>query len=318
MKRFGSANPLAGYVLVAAAAFLWAASANLAKAAFAGGWVPGLRPVDVLTLTQMRSTVSFVLLFFALLILRGRGGIAMPWKAWLACLVLGALGFAGSNYFYYFAISKTTVATAIVIQYMAPVYVLLIRLALREEMLHRYRVAAVCSAVLGCALVVGIGSGVSLRGNLVGILAAQAAAWAFTFSNVGGGRLTAKFDPMLVVMYSMMGAALLWLPINPPSAWRAHHYDTRQWLFLLGFAVFSMLIPYSLYFVALRLLDATRAIVTSCLEPVFASLIAWLLLKEALRPLQVCGILLVISATLLLQVRQRGREPEPLLEVPPG
>ena len=314
MRRFGSSHPLAGYVLVASAAFLWAASANLAKAAFAGGWVPGLQQVDVLTLTQMRSTVSFVLLFVALLFLRGVRGIAMPWKAWLGCIVLGAIGFAGSNYFYYTAIEKTTVATAVVIQYMSPVYVLLIRLAMREEKLQRYRVAAVCSAVLGCALVVGIGSGVSLRGNMAGVIAAQAAAWAFTFSNVGGGRLTEKFDPMLVVMYSMLGATLLWLPINPPTAWVAHHYSGRQWAFLLGFAVFSMLVPYSLYFFALKMLDATRAIITSCLEPVFASLLAWLLLKEVLRPLQVCGILLVISATFLLQIRQRV----PALEVPPG
>lgn len=303
---------------MACAAFLWAASANLAKAAFAGGWVPGLRPVDVLTLTQMRSTVSFVLLFFALLLLRGRTGVALPMKAWLGCLVVGAVGVAGSNYFYYTAISETTVATAIVIQYMSPVYVLLIRLALREEALNRFRVAAVGSAVLGCALVVGIGSGANFHGNLPGILAAQAAAWTFTFSNIGGGRLTARYDPLLVVMYTMMGAAALWLPINPPTAWIAHHYDARQWAFLLGFAVLSMLVPYSLYFIALRLLDATRAIVTSCLEPVFASLLAWLLLKEALRPLQMFGILLVISATFLLQIKRRSLETEPVLEVPPG
>ncbi len=309
MTRKRAAHPLTGYLLIACAAFLWASSANLAKAAFAGGWVRGLRPVDVLTLTQMRSTVSFVLLFPALLLLRGWKAIVLPRKAFLGCLILGAIGVAGSNFFYYYAISKTTVATAVVIQYMAPVYVLLIRVAMREENFSTSRVAAVVSAVAGCALVVGIGSGASFRGNLAGLAAAQAAGWAFTFSNLAGGRLSAKIDPLLVMLYSMLGAALLWLPIHPPTSWIAEHYDVRQWAFLLMFGVVSMLVPYTLFFMALQRLDATRVVVTSCLEPVFAAMLAWLLLHEALKPLQVGGVALVILATLLLQTGRKTTQP---------
>jgi len=39
--------------------------------------------------------------------------------------VLGTLGVAASNYFYYIAIQKTSVAIAIIVQYTAPVWVLL-------------------------------------------------------------------------------------------------------------------------------------------------------------------------------------------------
>ena len=48
----------------------------------------------------------------------------------LRCMALGIFGIAESNFFYYFAISKTTVATAIIIQYIAaPIFVLLYMLA---------------------------------------------------------------------------------------------------------------------------------------------------------------------------------------------
>ncbi len=311
-------NPVVGYLLIAVAAFLWASSANLAKAAFAGGWIRGLRPVDVLTLTQMRSTVSFLLLFPALVLLRGWRAVALPWKAWVSCILLGMIGVAGSNFFYYYAIMKTTVATAVVVQYISPVYVMVIRLAMGDEGLNRWRVGAVASAVAGCALVVGIGSGVSLHGNLIGILAAQGAALSFTIYNVGGGKLATRIDPMLLMVYAMMGAAILWLPINTPRMLVAHHYDGRQWSFLVLFAILSMLVPYTLYFIALRRLDATRAIIISCLEPVFAALLAWVLLREALLPLQVVGVGLVIAATLLTQVRSRGKAEVVLAEIPPG
>jgi drug/metabolite transporter, DME family len=305
-----------GYALIAVAAFLWAASANLAKAAFAGGWIRGLHPVDVLTLTQMRSTVSFLLLFPALILFRGWRSVALPWKALLSCMLLGMIGVAGSNYFYYYAISKTTVATAVVVQYIAPVYVMLIRLAMRDERLNRWRVGAVASAVAGCVLVVGIGSGVNLNANAIGILAAQGAALSFTIYNVGGGKLATRIDPLLLMVYAMLGAALLWLPINTPRMLIAHHYDAHQWIFLVVFAAISMLVPYTLYFIALRRLDATRAIIISCLEPVFAAILAWVLLREALLPFQVLGVALVIAATLLTQVR--GKAEVPLAEIPPG
>src|SRR5205823_7299670 len=64
------------------------------------------------------------------------------------------------------------------------------------------------------------------------------------------------------------------LPIYPPWKIIAAHYNWQQWLFLLTFAIFSMLLPFSLYFAGLQYLDATRAIVTSCLEPIFAILFA--------------------------------------------
>src|SRR5690348_1596621 len=45
----------------------------------------------------------------------------------------------------------------------------------------------------------------------------------------------------------------------------------------MAIAVGSMLIPFSLYLGGLRRLDPTRAVVTSCLEPVFAIAFAALL-----------------------------------------
>ena len=62
-----------------------------------------------------------------------------------------------------------------------------------------------------------------------------------------------------------------------------------------------MLAPFSLYFAGLQHLEPTRAIVVSCLEPVFSILIAALALGEVMRPLQTLGIVLVLAAILLVQ-----------------
>jgi drug/metabolite transporter (DMT)-like permease len=68
----------------------------------------------------------------------------------------------------------------------------------------------------------------------------------------------------------------------------------------------SVLGPFSLYFLALQHLEPTRAIIASCLEPVFSILLAAVFLGEAMRPVQMLGIVLVLSAIVIVQMPGRN------------
>ena len=63
---------------------------------------------------------------------------------------------------------------------------------------------------------------------------------------------------------------------------------------------------FSLYFLGLQHLEPTRAIIASCLEPVFSILLAAVLLGEGVRPIQTLGIVLVLSAIVIVQLPGRG------------
>ncbi len=67
-----------------------------------------------------------------------------------------------------------------------------------------------------------------------------------------------------------------------------------------------MVLPYMFYLTGLKYLDPTRAVITSCLEPVFAILFALLFVQETLRPLQVAGIAAVLAATVMVQIKPRN------------
>jgi probable blue pigment (indigoidine) exporter len=79
-----------------------------------------------------------------------------------------------------------------------------------------------------------------------------------------------------------------------------------QCSFLAVFAVVSMLAPFSLYFSGLQNLEPTRAIVVSCLEPVFSIVLAALLLGESVRPVQALGIAIVLAAIVIVQLPERA------------
>jgi drug/metabolite transporter (DMT)-like permease len=66
-----------------------------------------------------------------------------------------------------------------------------------------------------------------------------------------------------------------------------------------------MVLPYMLYLSGLKYLDPTRAVITSCLEPVFAILFAMIVDGESLRLMQIAGIVAVLVATVMVQLSPR-------------
>jgi drug/metabolite transporter, DME family len=227
------------------------------------------------------------------------------------CLALGVLGVAASNYFYYVAIQKTSVAVAIIVQYTAPVWVLLYVLARGQQRVSLQKVAAVGVAIAGIALTIGIvGSKSSpLRLNSYGVFAALLASFSFAFYNVGAHRILARYDRWRVLIWTLASASIFWLVVNPPWKVVATGYTAAQWAFLFIFAMMSVLGAFSLYFLGLQHLEPTRAIIASCLEPVFSILLAATLLGEGLRPVQTLGIVLVLSAIVIVQLPGHGTKP---------
>ena len=260
-------------------------------------------PIDSIILAQVRSTFSLLVLAPILLLQRGLVGLKLSAQDFGRCILLGVLGVAASNYFYYLAIQKTNVATAIVLQYTAPIWVLLFLVARGRQRPTAQRVISVALAVVGSALAIGAVGGSNFRINPAGIVAAFLAAFSFAFYNLAGHSLLAHHDRWKVLLYVLVGSALCWIVINPPWKIVAANYSGDQWVFLLIFAVTSALIPFSLYFAGLQHLDATRAVVTSSLEPVFSILIAAVALGEGIRPIQALGIAIVLMATILVQLR---------------
>jgi drug/metabolite transporter (DMT)-like permease len=301
-----------GYIYIAASGAFWALSATLGKLVFSGRLVEGtatLTPLDPVMLSQARTTISLLVLAPILLMRGGRAALAMPRMQILKCLVLGTLGVAASNFFYYFAISQTSVSVAIIVQYTAPVWVLMYMVTRRLEAPTPKRVSAVILAVVGITLAIGLIGQRDVRINWAGVMAAFAAALSFSFYNVFGHGLVTAYSRWKVLFYALLGSAMFWAIINPPWKIFAAHYSRAQWLFLVVFAFVSMLIPFSFYLSGLRHLDATRAVVTSCLEPVFTVMMAALFIGEALSPWQVVGMALVLVATVVIQLPEQRSQP---------
>jgi DME family drug/metabolite transporter len=312
---------LRGYLFIASAAFLWGVSATMGRAVFTGQLpLSGelAHPIDPVILSQSRTSFSLLLLLPVLTVRHGWERIRVLRTDLIYCVVLGMLGVAASNYFYYVAIQRTSVAIAIILQYIAPVWVLFYVVARGQQKLTLQKVGAVAVAITGIAFTIGVmGRKTALHLDLYGVCAAMFASFCFAFYNIGGHRILARYDRWRVLVWMLASASSFWLFVNPP--WKIAHadYSGAQWGFLFLFSMVSVLGPFSLYFLGLQHLEPTRAIVASCLEPVFSIALAALLLGEGLRPTQVLGMLLVLSAIVIVQSPGSGTSRERTMVVDP-
>jgi DME family drug/metabolite transporter len=278
-----------------------------------GGEIVGA--IDPLAIAQARVTFSCAVLLLVLVAQRGVRPLLPPKRDLGMMILIGILGMAASNYFYYLAIQRTNVATAIIVQYTAPVWVLLYMVGRGLQKPTLKRMGAVGMAVVGIALAIDLVHGNALRLDALGVGAALLAAVSFSFYNIAVHGVLTRHDRWKVLLWAVFTASIFWAVINPPWKVMAAGYSRPQWIFLALFSLISMLGPFSFYFAGLQHLEPTRAVVTSCLEPVFSILIAAIALSERVNATQVVGIGLVLVAIVLAQLPDRA-DPEGVIVEP--
>jgi len=291
-------SPRAGYLFVALAAVLWAASGTAAKFLFNGG-------MDPFQLVQLRTTLAWVAMV-AWLALRRSPFPRIAGRDWFYFAGLGVLGIAGAQFFYLFAISQIKVAAAILLHYLGPVFIALYAVVFARQHLGRMTLAAIATALIGCALVVEANHLDMLAMNRAGVIGGLCAALAFATYSVMGEYGMRRYDPWTVLCYAFLFAAAACNVIHPPLTALFQSYTAAQWGCILYIAVAGTVLPFGFYFEGINRIRSTHASITATLEPITAAAISWLALDETLAPLQIVGGVLVIAAVVLLQTRRGG------------
>ena len=295
-----AASPLSGYLYVVCAAALWGISGPVAKHLFNQG-------VTALVLTQVRMTLSFVLMMtYFLLARRDLARVKAKDIPYLA--VLGIGGFALVQITYYSAIASIQVAAAILLQYMAPVLILIYAAIFTKEQITRAKLVSLVLAVTGCALVAGAYNIDFLKLNMKGVAWGLASAVCFSFYTLYGQSGLRKYSALTLFTYSSGFGAMLWWVLNPPRAFFAVHYPPGVWLAFVYVTVMGTIVPFVLYLLALNVMEASRVSITSTIEPVLAGVVAFIFLGEQMGPIQMLGGMLVLGGIILLQ-----RSPTPEL-----
>lgn len=263
-----------------------------------------------LQMTFLRAAVS-TLSMGVYILLRDRKLFAIRPRDLLLCICSG-LGLFGTASCYYIAMQATSISTAVMLMYVAPVYVMLFSVLFLGERFSRLKGISVVCMLLGCCLVSGVAGGLTfdLWGIGMGVLSGVAYGAYNIFTKLemrtGCNPVTATFYTFL---FMMCFALLTSQPQLLPAIFAQAPLETVPLGIALG--VCTGIIPYFLYTLAMKVLPAGTASALSIVEPMAATVFSVVLFHEKLDLFSGCGIALVLLAVYLLSKTESGKEQTP-------
>ena len=259
---------------------------------------------DSVQIVSIRVTLA-ALIFSAILLFRERSEFRIHLRD--IPLFLG-LGFGSILFFticYFTAINMMSLSVAAILLYTSPVWIMLMSVIFFHERMTKRKILALVIAFTGCVLVSGIsGSGVTFTGLLIGL----GSGLGYGLYSILGTIALRRYSPYTVTTYTFLFAAVGSLVICKPFEMMMRFASAPDKGFLILFclltSVITAVIPFLAYTTGLRYVEASKAGILATIEPMVATLFGILVFSEPLTVLSAAGILLILGAVVLLNLKE--------------
>ncbi len=280
-----------GLVCIILASVLWGTS---------GIFVHYLAPYGVssLQMTFIRGTVSFICMGGYVII----SGCNIKTNAKELLLFMGS----GFSFFmtatcYFHSMQLTSVSTAVVLMYTAPIFVMIYSVTFLGEKLTPIKIMSVAGMIVGCGLVSGIIGG--LKFDTIGILIGFLSGISYAAYNIVTKiQMQRGINPLKANFYCFMFSAIVGMAVAKPTGIidciKIEPFAVI--LLCVGVGVITCTLPYFLYTLALRKIPAGTASSLGILEPTAATILSVLILEEKLSLYSAIGIILILGSVFFL------------------
>ncbi|WP_420112922.1 EamA family transporter [Pseudactinotalea sp.] len=310
-----------GLTLALVSALVFGTSGAFAKGLLDAGWTPAA------AVTARAIIAALLLAIPAAVALRGRWRLLVT--GWRTVLLFGVVAVGVTQLAYFQAVQYVSVGVALLLEYLGVLLVVLWLWARHGQRPRPLTIVGGVVALIGLVGVLDVVSGATINplGVIWGLIAAVGLATYFVVSAddrtpippvalAAAGMLTGAITLGLV-------GALRILPMRVTTedvllAGRA----VPWWALVLALGLISTAIAYSTGIGAARALGSKVASFVGLTEVLFAVLIAWLLLGQLPRPLQLVGGALILVGVVAVKADERSRvskvavEPEPPIADP--
>ncbi|MFB6611666.1 DMT family transporter [Agromyces sp. NPDC056379] len=288
-----------GIVLGLAAGLAFGAGGVVVKPLLESGWSPG--------------AAVFARIGVAAIALLVPGLIALKfdlrplWRARWTVLAYALIAVVGTQVAFYASIALIPVSTTLLIEYLAPVALVLVAWVRQRRAPQFVVISGSVLAIAGLYLVIGPGGGGL---DVVGLLLAGVAMVGVCVYYVLGERADVSVPPIaLAASGFVVGAVVLGalgiVGVVPFSAEfvEVPYFGTiaSWWVPVLTVGLVSTAFAYVAGISAIRMLGTRLSSFLGLSEVIFAAIVAWFVLGEAIGPLQAAGGLLILGGIVLVR-----------------
>lgn len=288
------------YILLVITMFLWG-----------GTFSAGRLLSDVMSPAPaafLRFAIASITLFFVLVFSREK--IHRPdMKQFAGLTLLGLTGIFSYNVLFFYGLAHISAGRASLIISFNPLAITLLALFFFNEKLTPFKFLGILLSLAGAAFVISNGhpSALLSGGFGRGELALLGCVLSWALYTVIGKTLLSSISPLNSVFYSSsIGTLLLLIPAALSGLTnQLTTLSMANWFELAYLGIFGTAVGFSLYYRGVRTIGATRAGVFINLVPVFACLIAWMVIGETIKLSVLSGGLLIVTGVSLANYKPR-------------
>lgn len=261
--------------------------------------------IDVNWYVSTRLVISGVLLLGVQMLLSGKQSLFIIWKDYksiLHLLIFSLFGMLLVQYSYMASIKEGNAAVATLLQYLAPIYILIWLIVKGHQKLQYADIIAVLLTVVGTYLLLTNGSFAGITVPSHALIWGVISGISLAFYTLYARKLLDFYSSVTVVGWAMLIAGICMNVIHP--IWRV---ETQEWSIsvfaVLGFTIiFGTTLAFWMFIKSLEYLEAKETTLLGTVEPLtaVASSVIWLNLSFGLW--QIVGMTLILVLVVYLSI----------------
>ncbi|QCR31149.1 DMT family transporter [Lysinibacillus sp. SGAir0095] len=290
-----------GMVLVIIGAVFWGIGGTVAQKLFQQYGVG----VDWLVATRL--LIAGVLLLAIQIIRKDRSQILGVWKdrrAAIQLIIFGLVGMLGVQYTYMASIKHGNAAVATLLQYLAPVMIIIYLIARKQNVLTRADVWTVSLALTGCFFLLTNGSISQFSVPPLAIVWGILSGVALAFYTLYAIPLLKQFDSLVIVGWAMIIGGFALGFIHPPWQINLNSFTIEAYFYLVFVIIFGTMIAFWFYIESLQSLAPKESSLLGSIEPLAAVLTTVFWLKVPFGSFQWIGALCILTMIVFMALNK--------------
>lgn len=257
-----------------------------------------------------RLGVAAFILLVIMLAMRGSKIVRMPSGRWPAVILAGLL--LGAHFFFWItSLKHTSVMSSVVIATTNPIFVGIASFLLFKEPIRRALVVGILLASLGGGVIAFADRGAATTGShLYGDLMALLGAIMASCYYLVGRKVRGEIDLLSYILPVYAIAALVPAIASLPGSPDVTGYRTSTYIYILLLAAVPQLIGHGAINWCLRYVTATTVAIFILGEPIGASILAYVVQGEAIKPMQALGGGLILLGVAVATLTERRPIPD--------
>lgn len=297
-----------GIILVLIGAIFWGIAATVSQRLFDEG-------ITVGWLVAVRLISSGLFMLIIVLLSKKRHLVFLPWKNGkdaISLLIFSYLGMVAVQYTFMISIDHGNAAVATLMQYQAPIFVILYYILRKVAQLTMRDVIAVTLSLAGTFFVLTNGSFSELVVPLPSVVWGLISGVALAFYTIYASLLIRKWGSLVVIGWSMMVGGLSVAFFHP-----IRDVDTSAWtsstvIMLIFVVFFGTFVAFYFFVESLQYLQPSETTLLGTVEPLAAVLTTILWLQIPYGTYQIIGTILIIGMIVFLSLFQEKKTVVPM------